>query len=138
MKKFIAMAIAAAGCALSAGAAHAGGHVSWSVGINVAPVGAVVTNAPVYLEPAPVYVEPAPVYYAPPPPVYYAPRVVYRPVPVYVAPPVVYRPAPVIYAGGYYPYHHYRGGWREGRHDEYGTAYRDDRWSDGRRHHHDN
>ena len=69
---------------------------------------------------------------------YYAPRVVYRPAPVYVAPPVVYRPAPVIYAGGYYPYHHYRGGWREGRHDEYGTTYRDDRWSDGRRHHHDN
>jgi hypothetical protein len=141
MKK-IAIALAALGFALVTGTAHAGGNVYWSVGISLPPVGTVISNAPpapVYVEPAPVYVQPAPVYYAPPP------RVVYRPVPVYVAPPVVYRPVPaVVYATGYHGHKHYRHGqWRDrngdGRHDEYGTRWREGRWvpSDERRHRHD-
>lgn len=123
MKKFIALALAATGCALATGAAHAHGNVYWSVGINVPPVGTVISNGPVYLEPAPVYV-PAPVY-APvpvvvaPPPVYVVPRRVwYRPVPVYAPRPVVMRP------GGY--------GWGH-RHGEW----RDARWYDQRRWRHD-
>jgi hypothetical protein len=125
VKKFIAMALAAAGCALATGAANAG-NVYWSVGINVPPVGTVVSNAPVYVEPAPVVYAPAPVVYAPPPvyvvpppPVYVVPRAVYRPA------PVVYRPVPVVA----YPYHR-RGEWR-GHRDEYGTYRRDERWNDG-------
>ncbi|HEX6362942.1 MAG TPA: hypothetical protein VFZ93_08295 [Albitalea sp.] len=137
MKKLITLALAAAGCALGTGAAHAG-NVYWSVGINLPPVGTVVSNAPppVYA-PAPVYV-PAPVVVAPPPPVYVVPpRVVYRPAPVYVPAPVVYRPVPVVA----YPHRHkHRGEWRGHRHehrDEYGTVYRDGRWDDGRRQRHD-
>jgi hypothetical protein len=134
VKKFIAMAIAAAGCALSAGAAQAG-NVYWSVGINVSPVGTVVSNVPVYAEPAPVYV-PAPVYLAPQP-VYLAPPVVYRPAPVYYAPRVVYRPVPVVYSGGYYPYYRHRHGeWRDGRGNGDGR-WNDGRWNDQRRYRHD-
>jgi hypothetical protein len=133
VKKFIALAVAALGCALATGAAHAGNNVYWSVGINLPPVGTVVSNAPVYVDPAPVYV-PAPVVYAPPPPVYvpapvvYAPappvvvvprRVHYRPVPVYAPRPVVVRPVPVVYAPR-------EGGW----YDRYG------RWNDERRYKH--
>lgn len=147
MKK-IAIALATAGSLLAAGAVQAG-NVYWSVGINLPPVGTVISNvpaapvvvpAPVYVAPPPVYVEPAPVVYAPPP------RVVYRPVPVY-APPVVYRPArAIVYASSPYGYQarrHYHGQWRDrdgdGRHDEYGTPYREGRWvpADPRRHRHD-
>jgi len=145
VKKFIAMALAAAGCALATGAANAG-NVYWSVGINVPPVGTVVSNAPVYVEPAPVYVPapvyapapvyvpappvvyaPAPVVYAPPPPVVVVPRYVrYRPAPVYYQRPVVLRPADFAR-----PY----GTW-QGHRDEYGTYYRDGRWNDERRYKH--
>jgi hypothetical protein len=63
------------------GAAHAGGGVYWSVGVN-APihpghVNAVVSNGPVY--------------YAPQPVVYYQPQ------PVVVRQPVYYQPQPVVY-----------------------------------------
>jgi hypothetical protein len=121
VKRFIALAVAAVGCALATGAAHAGSNVHWSVGINV-PVGAVMSSAPVYVEPAPVYAPgpvvyaPAPVYVAPPPPVYVVPRVVYAPA------PVIYRPVPVVA----YPYRH--------RHPLVATYYRDVRWDDPRRH----
>jgi len=124
VKRFIALAVAAVGCVLATGAANAGSNVYWSVGINVPPVGTVISNAPVYVEPAPVYVPapvvyaPAPVYVVPAPPVVVVPRVVYRPA------PVIYRPVPVVA----YPYRHH--------HREYGTYYRDVRWDDQRRHPH--
>ncbi len=91
-------AVAALGLATSM--AHAG-NISWSIGINLPPVGAVVSDAPYYgggqyYEPPQVAYRPAPVYYSPPAviyrpaPVYYspAPAVVYRQVPRYVGPPV--------------------------------------------------
>lgn len=109
MRKSWIVGLATASLALAAGAAHAGG-VNWSIGINLPPVGTVISSGPQY----PVY--PAYPVYAPPP-------VVYRPAPVYYAPPpVVYRPAPVYYGppavvverrwrGGWEHGHH--GGWRE-------------------------
>lgn len=105
MRKQIALVFAALALSMAGASAHAGTHVSWSVGINVPPVATVVTSVPVAVPPAPVvyappvYVE-EPVVYVPPP------RVIYRPVPVVVRPSYYYRPAPVIYTGG-----HYRGGW---------------------------
>jgi hypothetical protein len=121
MKKLFAIALAAATCALAAGAADARTDVSWSIGINLPPVGAVVSNGPVYA-PAPVYYEPAPVYYEPaavyPAPVYLLPpRVRVRPVPVVVYPRRHWAPAPVVYGGyggygyGYGP-RHWHGGWQ--------------------------
>ena len=117
MKKSLIAALVAAATTLGAGAAHAGGNVFWSIGINLPPVGTVISNAPVY-GPAPVFVPapvlvappmyvPAPVFYAPPPVVYYRPvtRVVYS-APVYVG-----RPVPVAY--GYA----YGGGWGDRDHD---------------------
>ena len=111
MVKPLATALIAAAAVLGAGAAHAG-QVSWSVGINVPVVGAVVSNAP-YYAPVPVYMPAPPVYVAAP---------VYR-----VAPPVAYyyprygayyRPVPIAYPR-YYPGHHHHGqpqwndrGWR--------------------------
>lgn len=99
MKKPLILALAASATMLCAGAAQAG-NVYWSVGVNLPPVGTVISNAPVYQEPliyapAPVIYAPAPVIYAPPPVVYHpAPRVVYGP------PQVVYsRPVPVVYGG---------------------------------------
>ena len=80
MTKSIMLALAAAGAMLCSASANAGGHVSWSIGINAPPVGAVVSGGPAYgypaygypvyesypvYAPAPVYVEPAPVYYRP-------------------------------------------------------------------------
>lgn len=126
MIKSIVLALAATAATLGATSAHAG--VSWSIGINVPLVGAVVSNAPVYYDgpgygsvyaqepayaPEPVYV-PAPVYRA-------VPRVDYYPAPVY------YRPVPVAYPR-YYPQYspqysprYYRGP----RHDR-------DHWGDHR------
>jgi hypothetical protein len=124
--KSFAAALVAIASTLGAGAAHAGGHVSWSIGINTPIVGTVVTNAPVYYEPAPVYYQPAPVYYQPAP--VYAPAPVYVSTPVYRAAPQVayyprygahYRPVPVAYPRYYrggHPHHHARwetrGEWR--------------------------
>lgn len=87
------LALASAGTLLCSASAHAGGHVSWSIGINAPVVGAVVSSVPAYPVYAPAY-EPYPVY---------------APAPVYVAPPPVYvRPAPVLYGppAYYYPRHH--------------------------------
>ena len=101
MTKSIMLALAAAGTLMCAADANAGGHVSWSVGINGPAVGAVISNGPVY-----GYGYPA-----------YAPYPVYAPAPVYYeAPPVYYRPAPVVYgppAYSYYyrPRHHHRHGY---------------------------
>ena len=83
------LAVAALG--LATGLAHAG-NINWSVGINLPPVGTVISNAPVYAQPAPYYHQVEVPYYA-------APAVVYRPAPVYYSPPaLVYRRVP-IYAG---------------------------------------
>jgi hypothetical protein len=112
--------------ALGATAARAG-DVHWSVGINLPPVGTVISNAPVY-HPAPVVYAPPPVVYAPAPVVVHpAPRVIYAPPPA-----VVYRPAPpVVYAPygpyGHRHYHrhsHHRDRWDDRRVD-------DDRWRRG-------
>ena len=74
--KSLAAALLATAATLVAGAAHAGGHVSWSIGIN----------APVYA-PVPVYVQPQPVYVSEPVPVYYpAQGGYYQPVPAYYYP----------------------------------------------------
>ncbi len=77
--KSIAAALVATAATLGAGVAHAGGQVSWSIGIN-APIYAPV---PVYVQPEPVYL-PRPVYVVEPVPVYY-PRQIgyYEPVPAY-------------------------------------------------------
>jgi hypothetical protein len=106
---FAALALAGA-AALASTAAHAGGHVSLSVGINAFP-GAVA--APVYVQPAPVYVQPAPLY-AQPQAVYVQPNVYAVPPVVYTQPAVVYPPT-VAYVGGVYVgggprwhHHHWR------------------------------
>ena len=123
MLKKIAVALAAAGGLMVATApAHAGGHVSLSIGLGV-PIGGVVGYAP-----PPVYYAP-PVQYYDPPPVVYAPPVIYAPQPRYYAPPVVYGPAPAYYGA--------RVGWRDGwapgyghhRHDHDGWRGRDE-WRD--------
>ena len=97
MKKPLIAALATAATLLAAGAAHAGGNVQWSVGVNLPNVATVVSNFP--FPPLPtVVIQQAPVY-APPPVVYQPePRVVYqRPVVVYQEPVVEYRPVPVYY-----------------------------------------
>lgn len=68
-------------------AAHAHGSVQWSIGINLPPVGAVVSSRPVYGPPPAVI-------YAPPPAVVYAPVYsAYPAYPVYAPPPrVVFAP----------------------------------------------
>jgi hypothetical protein len=88
-KSSIAAGLLALGGLFAAGAAQAG-DVHWSIGVNLPPIGTVVSNVPVYAPPVyqpvyqPAYRAPRHVY-APPPVVVYqpAPRVVYRPVPVY-------------------------------------------------------
>jgi hypothetical protein len=125
MRKSFVVALAAVSCALAAGAAQARSNVFWSIGINAAPIGVAVSNAPVYA-PAPVYIEPAPVYVEPAP-------VYVEPAPVYVRPRVAYRPVPVVvggYAGygGYGRYCDERGVWHhnhrhDGRYDEYGARH---------------
>ncbi|HET7865170.1 MAG TPA: hypothetical protein VFL86_12265 [Burkholderiaceae bacterium] len=131
-----------------AGTAQAA-DVHWSVGINLPPVGTVISSGPVYYPSAPVI-------YAPPPPVVVqpAPVVVYRPAP---PPMVVYRPAPppvIVHPAPVYAPRYYgpgvirtgwavpvvRGGWHDGRpgyehrHDRR-DDWRDER-RDERRHHH--
>ncbi len=100
--------IAALGLATSW--AHAGG-VNWSIGINLPPIGTVISNAPIY---HPGHAVP---YYDPAPAVIYRPVPVYRPAPVYYSPSpvVVYRPAPrYIGQHGYVDHrhgHHRNRGW---------------------------
>jgi hypothetical protein len=86
----LSMIFAASAALMVASAAHAGTH--WSVGINLAVPGVVVTNGGYYVsEPA------APVYYAPAPVVRYAPVPVYAAPPAYVTPQVVYSSEQAIY-----------------------------------------
>jgi hypothetical protein len=100
MNKRIALVLVGAALALAGGVAQAHSNVSWSVGVNLAPIG-VGIGGPAYYPPAyaaPVYVQPAPVYV--PAPVYYQPQ------------PVYYQPGPVIYYGNggrhYAPPRYYR------------------------------
>jgi hypothetical protein len=143
MFKPLVLALVTAAGMLVGGAADAGGHVSWSVGINVPVVGAVISNAPVYYgrayEPVyePVYA-PQPVYlpqpvYVPAPPVYRVPPpVVYYPAPVASR---YYQPVPVVYGYGYAD--DYKRGWkREHRHWQERGERHEGRWND-RDHDHD-
>ncbi|GAC1530398.1 MAG: hypothetical protein NVS2B4_09260 [Ramlibacter sp.] len=96
-------AVFGAAVLVSAGAAHANGGVSWSVGVNTVNVGNVrpLYAAPVYVQPAPVYVQPAPVYAQPfyPQTIYTVPQVVYtQPQVVYPAGAVAYYGQPVYAA----------------------------------------
>ena len=91
MKKLIVIALAAASCALAAGAAEARSNVAWSIGVNLPPIGVAVGDGPVYAEPAyypayPAYAD-YPAYATYP---VYAPRPYYRPAPFYAPAPVVY------------------------------------------------
>jgi hypothetical protein len=134
MARPLILALAAAATMCSAGVAHAGGNVFWSIGINLPAVGTVISNAPVYA-PAPVYV-PAPVYYEEPAPVYYEPpQVVYRPVPrAYYPAQIAYvHPAPLLYPRFHPQWKHRDHGWERGdrdngnerrwHHDEYGNRF---------------
>ena len=118
--------IAAVGAlGLASTAAHAGGNVTWSVGISLPPVTTVIGNARVYHAPPPVVYAPPPVIYQPPP-VYVQPHPVY----VHPAPRVIYAPPPqVVYQTGWAPPGH-RKKWkdrdRDGIHDHW------DRWDDRR------
>lgn len=89
MFRSLSMIFVASAALMGAAAAHAGTH--WSVGINLAVPGVVVTNGGYYVP------EPAPVYYAPAPVVRYAPVPVYAAPPAYVAPQVVYSNVQPIY-----------------------------------------
>ncbi len=100
MKRSLILGLAAGAALLGANAAHAG-NVQWSIGINLPPVGTVISSGPSYYqEPvyyqAPTYYDQAPRYYAPPPVVYRAPPVVYRP------PVVVYRDTRPYYGAPVY------------------------------------
>jgi hypothetical protein len=105
-KALIGASVVLAGL-LAAGAAQAGTHVQWSIGIDapLAPgvaLGTVISNGGGYY-PAPVYVQPAPPVYVPAP-------VVYAPAPVYVAPrPVYVHPRPGYVYARPVPYVRYRG-----------------------------
>ncbi|WP_427911613.1 hypothetical protein ACPWT1_13085 [Ramlibacter sp. MMS24-I3-19] len=93
----------------AAEAAHAGGHVSVGIGVNLgAPVMAAPVYAqPVYAQPAPVYVQPAPVVM--PQSVYTVPPVVYTQPPVVYPAGAVYYGAPVVVRPGYGHWHgHHR------------------------------
>ena len=117
-RKALMSAALALAATLGTSAAHAG-DVRWSVGINLPPMGTVISNQPVYSS-YPQYE----VYYAPPP------VIVHRP------PVVVYQPAPVYYVPSRIVYDHPgRRDWRHGhrehqRWDRYEDR-RDDR-RDGR------
>lgn len=126
MRKSLIAVLALGATALASGAARAS-DVHWSIGINLPPIGTVITNAPpVVYAPAPVVYAPAPVVYAPAPVVYAPPPVVYRPAPrvVYGAPVVVGRPVPVSY---------HRAAWRYRDSDRDGIPNYRDRY-DNRRH----
>jgi hypothetical protein len=141
MTRPLILALATGAALLSAGAAHAGGDVFWSIGINLPNVETVLSNAPApFYGPQRVYA-PAPVY---------VPQRVYVPAPVYVQPQVDYRPVPHAYYGPatiayvrpmhglvrphphWVKHRHERRDWREARREDR----RDDR-RDNRRDHHD-
>jgi hypothetical protein len=107
------------GLALNATPSVAGGGVSWSVNVQLPPVGVVVAGRPHH---QPHYGPPPAVVYAPPPTIYVAP------------PPVVYAPPPrVVYAPVVVGYGHH--GHRHGGHGHWKDRDRDgipDRWE--RRH----
>jgi len=138
-RTFVLVSLALAGT-LAAGAARAGSHVQWSIGINapLAPgvaIGTVFSNGPGWY-PQPVYVEPAPLYVAPPPiylparPVFYAPHRAYaQPRPVYLTRPGYGHAVPVVGHGwdrGARDGHGWDRGPRDGRGDWH-------RWHDGGR-----
>lgn len=124
MKKSLVLALAAAAGVLAAGAAHAGGNVYWSIGVNTPPVATVISNAPGYYAPAPVYYPP-PVVYTPAPRMYY-------PQPAYV-----YERPERVYHHGYrrdrdrdgipdrYDRYDNRQGWHGHHRDNYRETYRD-------------
>ena len=120
MNKSLIAAVATAAGLLAAGTARAG-DVHWSIGINLPPVGTVISNAPVYAPP--------PVVYAPPPVVYAPPPVVYHSAPRVVCPArlVVGRPVPIAYGQPYYGHKH---GW--GDRDRDGIPDRPDRYDNRR------
>jgi len=123
MQRSFVLAAAAAATVLAAGAAHAGGRVDWSIGINLPPVAAVVSG-PGY-DRSPAYDAPA-VY---PVEAYYPPQVVDAPRPrVWLPPP----PPPPRF--GFAPGWH-RDGWRghDGWHGDGARHDRDDRHDGGRR-----
>jgi hypothetical protein len=76
MRRTLVSSLAAAACLLGMSAAHAGGNVSWSIGISAPPVTTVISGGPYYPS-APVYVQPQPVYRQPPQAYYYPPAPVY-------------------------------------------------------------
>lgn len=144
MARPLVLALATSATLLCAGAAHAGGNVFWSIGLNLPNVVTVVSNQPEpFYAPEPVYVPQR--VYAPEP--VYVPQRVYVPAPVYFEPPqVVYRPVPPAYYGpatiAYvrpmpglvrpYPYWvkhhgHDRRDWRESRRDDRRDDRRDER-----------
>lgn len=122
MKRPLILAFAAGAALLAAGAAHAG-NVQWSIGINLPPIGTVVSNGPIYV-PAP-----APVYYPAPAPVYRRAPGYYGPAAV-VRAPVVVTPAPAWRHRG--PPAYYGGGPRQAR-PVVIVAPRHDGWRDDRR-----
>ena len=96
LKKIAVAMVAAGGLLIAAAPAHAGGHVSLSLGVGLPVAGY-------------GYAPPAPAYYGPPPVVYAPPQVVYESAPYY---------NPGYYPRGYYaprvvyrPYRGDRGGW---------------------------
>ena len=118
-KRFAAAAALAVVALGAATAAHAGGDISWSIGIQTP--GVYVQPAPVYYPPQPVYSQPALVYYPPQPvysqpaPAYYPPQPTYvQPRPVYVQPaPVYVQPRPVFVQQPAYGYYYDNGrDWR--------------------------
>jgi hypothetical protein len=132
MTRPLILALATSAALLGAGAAHAGGDVYWTIGIELPNVGTVISNAPQRVHmPQPVYV-PAPVYVAPP-------QVVYRQVPqAYYGPATIayVRPMPglVRFQPHWIKHRHDRRDWREARRDDRRDDRHDNRRDDRRDH----
>ena len=146
MSKSVVLALVASATLLAAGAAQAGDHVSWSVGINLPvprlvlplpplpPLPVIVSAPQRYYEPAPVYA-PAPVYSRVP---VYSQEPVYTQEPYYAPEPVYYQQRPRVYVRPVpvaYPRYYYQQGWHQPAwphgHDRRDHHDRDDR-RDGR------
>jgi len=107
MTKPLIAALATTASLFAAGAAQAGGHVQWSVGVNLPSVSTVISNFPVPVLPT-VVVHQAPVVVHP------APRVVYqREVVVVPQPVVVHQPVRVVHGKWAAPVEYRRGGDRD-------------------------